>query len=114
MPEYQTYKDANGVTWTILNGTASMAATVLPEAVPRYDPEAPDIGPVKKPSLSDSATDEQVTERDRRAFSNLRSLIDKWAADNRQKVILRVTAHADGGGGALVLLLLVVLLAASE
>jgi hypothetical protein len=115
MAEYQTYKDANGVTWTILTGANSFAATVLPNAQPRYDPEAPDVGPVVKPSLDASATDAEVLERDRRAFSNLRSQIDKYADGNRQHVILRVTARADaGGGGALALLLLVVLLAASE
>lgn len=111
MPEYTTYKDSNGVTWTILNGSASLAATVLPDAAPRYDPEAPDIGPLPKPSLDASATDAEVSERDRRAFSNLRDLVENYAGDNRQRVILKVTAHADAGGGALALLLLVVLLA---
>lgn len=112
MPEYTTYKDSNGVTWTILNGASSLAATVLPDATPRYDPEAPDIGPVPKPSLDASATDDEVRERDRRAFSNLRDWIDAWAGDNRQRVILRVTAHPDSGGA--VVLLLILLLAASE
>jgi len=114
MAEYQNYKDANGVTWTILSGANSFAATVLPDAEPRYDPEAPDVGPVAKPSLDASATDAQVLERDRRAFSNLRGLIDKYAGENRQRVILRVTAHPGGGGAGVALLLLLVLLAASE
>ncbi len=111
MPEYTTYKDANNVTWTVLNGAASMAATVLPDAMPRYDPEAPDVGPVPKPSMSASATDVEIRERDRRAFSNLRELIDKYAGNNRQRVILRVTAAADGGGGGWLVLLLILAVA---
>lgn len=93
--EYQTYRDANGVEWTIITAAKTMSAAVKDDAEPRYDPSATDIGPT--PLLNaDSGNVAEQTEGRRRSFQNLREMIDRYASDNATHVILRVSA----GGGA--------------
>ena len=102
---YDSYKDANGVTWRVISASKAISAFMDPDVVgPRYDPDPPDMGPATKPSLDDSATDSEVAERDRRTFINLRKDIDSFANEHKQAVILRVTAKRDDSTLILILI----------
>jgi hypothetical protein len=97
MAEYESYKDGNGVTWKIVNAGTSMSAFIADDQSPRYSPDAPDQGPATKPSLPDGASQADITERDRRAFSNLREEIDAYAVAHKDNVVAMVTASPGGG-----------------
>lgn len=94
--EYQTYKDANGVEWTIITASKTLSATVKDDAQPRYDPPASDVGPTPLLAVASGDAAEKA-EGARRSFQNLRETIDKYAKDNETHVILRVSGA--GGGG---------------
>lgn len=100
--EYTYYRDRNNVMWTVISAARSMFATVRDGQEPRYDPPAPDLGPVTKVDMPDSSTDKEIAERDRATFIKLRELIDTYAADHQQTVILRVPANAGGAGWVVV------------
>lgn len=106
--EYQTYKDANGVEWTIITAAKTLSATVRDDAEPRYDPPAADAGPT--PLLAvDSSDAAEKAEGARRSFQNLREMIDKYAKENETHVILRVTAKRDAAWVGLALVALILL-----
>lgn len=106
--EYQDYKDANGVTWTIITTKTRIMGSVKDDASPRYFPAAED-----QMAVIPSGDDDTATERARKGFTSLRESIDSYATEHKQNVALEVTAKP-GGGGAWVLLLLLALALGSD
>lgn len=96
---YESYKDSNGVTWTVIttqNGF-TMLGTVLDSADPRYDPPAEDIvekmaqGGVQIGPIDVIHTDPPTPEQTRVLFTGLVKKIEAYAKSHKGPV-LKVTA----------------------
>ena len=87
MGAYDSYKDKNGVTWTIATSGTAMLGTVLEGASPKYVPQAEDMF-VKILTPGDSTQ----AEVERKAFIDLREKIDQYSKDHASSVALVVSA----------------------
>lgn len=111
MPSYESYKDSNGVTWTVMsvsNGW-TMVASVLDSADPRYDP--PPADEMAAMPMNQMLPNAIPSEEQRRViFVDLRNKIETYAKAHRGAAVLKVTAKPPGGtfwalvGGGLLLL----------
>lgn len=102
---YESYKDSNGVTWTVIttaNGF-TMIASVMDSADPKYDPPAEDFtasmpqGGVQLGPLDIVHTAAPTPEQTRTLYMELRGKIDEYAKSHRgaQHVTLKVEEHAN-------------------
>jgi len=91
---YDSYRDANGVTWTVGPPTGwTMAAWVLPDASPTYVPEADDQqASMPPPTLHGVADGAPSGEQQRVIFLDLVKAIEGYAAEHKRNVVLKVTA----------------------
>ncbi len=94
MAEYKSYRDANGITWTIITAAKALMATVSDDAEPRYIPPATDMA---QTILSDDGTEVGRAEAERKAFEGLRAQVDAWASQHTLGTGLTVRASAGGG-----------------
>lgn len=95
---YDSYRDSNGVTWTVGPPTGwNMAAWVLETADPRYEPQADDQSASMPPPYDGHMTEgaggtPPSGDQQRVIFTQLVSDIEKFAKQNREHVLLKVTA----------------------
>lgn len=92
---YESYKDSNGITWTVLS-TANgwtMIASVLDSADPKYEPPATDQMASTPAAMGPALTPLGPTpEQTRVIFTKLRDDIEAYAKAHRGAAILKVTA----------------------
>lgn len=94
MPAYESYKDSNGVTWTVMsvsNGW-TMVASVLDSADPKYDPAPADEMAVMPPNAMLPGGGIPSEEQRRVLFIDLRNKIETYAKAHRGAAVLKVTA----------------------
>lgn len=94
---YDKYRDTNGVTWTVGPPTGwMMAAWVLPDADPQYEPEADDQSASMPPGYGGHMTEQPDIppsgDQQRVIFLDLVKNIESYAQAHRANVLLRVTA----------------------
>lgn len=96
MPEYESYKDSNGVTWTVMSAANgwTMLASVLDSADPKYDPPPADEMAMMPPveSFGGVMTPVPTAEQKRVIFTELRNKIEAFAKAHRGAAVLKVTA----------------------
>lgn len=97
------FKDRNGASWLILTGGTAVFATPDPASAIRYDPMPEDLGPVTAKGGDAPGALE---------IDALKTLINAWAGQHAQQVVLQVTPARGSGVGWF--LLLAVLLIASD
>lgn len=99
---YDRYRDSNGVTWTVITADSgfTMVGSVLDDADPRYDPPATDQqakmqqGGIQVGGTEVVHTEPPTGEQTRVLFTELVGDIEKYAAEHRGAVLLKVTASA--------------------
>lgn len=113
---YESYRDSNGVTWTVIstqNGF-TMIGSVLDSADPKYDPPATDLmesmakGGVQLGPIDIIHTEPPTAEQTRVIFTGLTRQIEAYAKSHRGGAVLKVTASPTSGwwwlGGGLLML----------
>ena len=91
------FKDRNGASWVILTGGTAVFATPDMESTIHYDPLPEDLGPVTAKGGDAPGA---------RELDELRQLINAWAGQHAQQVVLQVTPAKGSGLGWLLLLVL--------
>jgi hypothetical protein len=95
---YDSYRDSNGVRWTIGPPTGwNMAAWVLPDADPRYEPQADDQQASMPPNYDGNFTEQPggtppTGDQQRVIFTELTTAIEAYAKAHRGNTLLQVTA----------------------
>lgn len=100
MPAYESYKDTNGVTWTVMSASNgwTMLASVLDSADPKYDPPpADEMVSIMPPNPMLPAGGIPTDEQRRVIFTGLRDKIETYAKAHRGAAVLRVTAKPPSG-----------------
>ncbi len=100
--QYASYRDGNGVTWSIYETTGAMLAYVRLDSEVQYAEEPADLQ-TNKPSLEEDASSAAINEGRDHAFTRLRKLIDDYAAAHKSNVILRVVPPKDSTTALLVI-----------
>ncbi len=95
------FKDRNGASWLILTGGTAVFATPDTESTIHYDPLPEDLGPITAKGGDAPGALE---------LDQLKQLINAWAGQHAQQVVLQVTPSKNAGLGWLLLLAALALL----